>query len=341
MIRFESAPGQQVGVRIASSALWECVSSLRVMRDPARYAPLRPWVRRPNTLRHSDRQLLAGLVRADGGYVPDFVAPPPCEPGLTFYDELARLRETPAEVVSAEVERAAKESAPAAELASRFRGDARGLREAIADALERYWTISLAPDWPRLEALLDGEILARARTLALGGPGVVLNTLHPRIAYTGDGVDVESPQTARVPYGDLLLVPSVFAWPDVFTVHDPAWRASIYYPARGIGTLWTSSSGNHRPDPLALVMGRGRASVLRALAASSTTEELAVRLRLAPSSVSAHLQRLRRAGLLERLRIGPRVYYSRSAAGQGVIDAIEATAETSGWRPPSCAGPGR
>jgi DNA-binding transcriptional ArsR family regulator len=331
MIRFESSPGQHVGVRIACSALWECVCSVRVTRDPARYAPLRPWMRSATAPRDKDRHLLAALVRADGGYVPDFLAPPPREPGLTFDDELERFRATPPEVVGTEMDRAARESAPAAELATRFRRDARGLRDTIADALERYWKAALAPDWPRLEAVLEGEILARARVLALGGPGAVLNALHPSVAFAAHGIDVESPQNASVPNGgrDLLLVPSVFAWPDVFTVHDPAWRASLYYPARGIGTLWSGSSESNRSDPLETLAGRGRASVLRALTVPSTTEELAVRLRLAPSSVSEHLQRLRRAGLLDRFRLGPRVYYQRSPAGQGVVDAVSAIAEPS------------
>jgi hypothetical protein len=324
MIRFLASPSQRVGVRIACSALWECVSSVRVARDPARYAPLRPWMRRAIAARAGDLRLLAGLVRGDGGYVPDFLAPPPAGPGITFDAELARLRATPADVVGAEVARAARESAPAAALMAQFRRDPRALRDTLAGALERYWKSALAPEWPRLEAVLEGEVMGRARMLALGGPRAVLNTLHPGVTCGATGVVVESPQDATVPHDgtDLLLVPSVFAWPNVFTVHDPAWRASIYYPARGIGTLWDGWQERGGPDALALLAGRGRAAVLRALAAASTTGELAVRLRLAPSSVSAHLRRLWRAGLLERHRVGQRVYYQQSPAGRVVLDAI-------------------
>lgn len=323
MIRFVTDEGMHL--RIACSALWECVCSIRVMRDPARHTPLRPWLRRLSGTRAADVRMLAALVRADGGYIPDFLAPPPAAPNLTFGAELARLRATPADVVRQEVARAARgpAGAPAAQVLAEFGGDTQGLRDAVADALERYWAAGIAPEWARLEAVLEGEVLGRARELALMGPEAMLGALHPAIAFCERTVEVRSPQEDEVRLGtrELLLVPSVFAWPDVFTVHDPAWRASIYYPARGVGTLWDDHESTH--DRLGLLLGRSRARILRALTRPACTGELAARMGAAPASVSAHVRRLHKGGFLDRTRIGRHVFYQTSTTGRAILAAVD------------------
>ena len=62
----------------------------------------------------------------------------------------------------------------------------------------------------------------------------------------------------------LLLVPSVFVWPRVVAVVDPAWPPTVVYPARGIGTLWDPGRAAG-PEALAALLGAGRAAVLAAL----------------------------------------------------------------------------
>lgn len=333
MIRFVVPDSGRFHVRIAWSALWECVCSVRVWQAPARHAPLRPWIRRPSAVRAGDLRLLAGLVREDG-YIPDFLAPPPSGPNLSFQDEISHLRETAGEVVAAEVTRVAAVAAESGraetfELLARFAHDPYGLRDAVADALERYWQEVIALEWPRFLALLEGEVLSRGRALALHGAGVVLGALHPAVAYRTGAIEVESPQQGEVSgmSSELLLVPSVFAWPDVFTVHDSAWRASIYYPARGVGTLWerprAEPSGTGGPDRLVMLAGASRAKVLRAINYPSTTAELAAVLGTASPSISAHVQRLYEAGLLERTRVGRRVFYHRSSVGTALLTALD------------------
>ena len=45
----------------------------------------------------------------------------------------------------------------------------REMVDRLADALETYWQATLADDWPQLRAVLEGEMLARARALACLG----------------------------------------------------------------------------------------------------------------------------------------------------------------------------
>ncbi len=72
-------------------------------------------------------------------------------------------------------------------------------------------------------------------------------------------------------------------------------------------------------EPLRAALGRGRASVLKSLVVPSTTTELARVLGASPGSVSQHLSRLRRAGLVEPHRVGRRVYYRLSSSGESLL----------------------
>ena len=69
-----------------------------------------------------------------------------------------------------------------------------------------------------------------------------------------------------------------------------------------------------------VALGDSRASVLKSLLpVPTTTAELARQLDLAPAAVSAHLSRLKDAGLVEPHRNGKRVYYRLSCAGTSLL----------------------
>ena len=69
-----------------------------------------------------------------------------------------------------------------------------------------------------------------------------------------------------------------------------------------------------------VALGDSRASVLKSLLpVPTTTAELARQLDLAPAAVSAHLSRLKDAGLVEPHRNGKRVYYRLSCAGKSLL----------------------
>ena len=72
-------------------------------------------------------------------------------------------------------------------------------------------------------------------------------------------------------------------------------------------------------DRLDLLLGHGRATVLRALDRPATTTELARRLSYAPSTVSAHLDVLARAGLVDRHRVRRSVFYGLNETGSSLV----------------------
>jgi hypothetical protein len=114
----------------------------------------------------------------------------------------------------------------------------------------------------------------------------------------------------------------VFVWPDVISDFEPpsspggrpTRQPTVIYPAHGVAGLWDEPGGT-ASEALTTLLGRGRATVLTALAQPATTTALAQRLGFAPSSVSAHLSVLRAAGLLVSTRHGHQVVYEQTPLG--------------------------
>ncbi|MGW2631807.1 DUF5937 family protein [Streptomyces chattanoogensis] len=305
-------------VRFAISPLCETHEAVRTLRRTERHGYHRPWLRRL-------RETVAGLdlsplwlFMPSPGYTPDFLGRPPDVPLAGFDEELARLRATDPAVARAEMAKSLA-CVPGAAGSARGRAaladPARAVRE-LADVTERAWHALLAPDWPRLRALLEAEIAYRSRQLAAGGLKLLFADLHPRLAWSGDTLTVRT-RTDFVQVQDLdgrgvLLLPSVFVWPDVVSGFDPPWQPTVIYPARGIGGLWSEPEAG---PALVRLLGANRAAVLAALDTPATTTALAHRLGLAPSSVSAHLSVLRDAGLLASRRDGHQVRYERTPLG--------------------------
>jgi DNA-binding transcriptional ArsR family regulator len=189
----------------------------------------------------------------------------------------------------------------------------------LADALEEAWRVLVAPEWPRLRALLEADVAFHSRRLAEVGLGALLPELDSRLSWNGRTLTLSlHGEYARDLGGQgLVLMPSVFSWPDVITGFEPPWQPTVVYPARGLAGLWTEPA-DRTPGALARLLGANRAAVLCALDDPATTTALAHRLRLAPSSVSAHLTVLRDAGLLTTRRYGHQVLYERTPLGMAL-----------------------
>lgn len=311
-------------IRFAVSPLCETHEAVRTLRRADRHGYHTPWLRRM-------RETLAGLDLSPlwlfmpsppPGYTPDFLGRPPDTPIADFDAELARLRATDPALARAEMAKSLA-CTPGALASARGRAaladPARAIRE-LADATERAWHALLAPDWPRLRALLEAEIAYRSRQLAGGGLQRLFADLHPLVSWSGDTLTVRTRidfvQMQDLDGRGVLLLPSVFVWPDVVSGFDPPWQPTVIYPARGIGGLWAEPAAG---PALARLLGANRAAVLAALDTPSTTTALAHRLGLAPSSVSAHLSVLRDAGLLAARRHGHQMLYERTPLGLALL----------------------
>jgi DNA-binding transcriptional ArsR family regulator len=324
-------------VRLASSPLWETVSSFGVLLHHGHRTMHAPWATRARrVLPGTDLSALLAAMCIERA-CPDFLSPPPESSAKSFGEELERLRETSPEVIFEEVELLTHEAKelfgdlhPTQEqLLGIYLKDPEGSLKRLVDALRRYHELAISPYWPRMRELLEGDTIKRGQALALGGVEALLSGLHPKATYSGGVLELDKPYNAVVePAGrGIALVPCVFVTPRVEVLVQPGYRPTVAYGPRGVANLWSSSSPTPNGTALEAALGAGRASVLKGLLpVPRTTTELAHQLRLSPAAVSAHLSRLKDAELVEPHRSGKRVYYRLNHAGEsllGIFDELE------------------
>ncbi|MFJ3596408.1 DUF5937 family protein [Streptomyces sp. NPDC090126] len=304
--------------RFALSPLFETQEAVRTLSRPYRHGYHLPWLRRIREAAAALDLEPLWLLMPDAGHNPDFICPPPIGPLATFDEEIAGVRAVDPQVAREDMASALAERPGARDSATgrRLLADpARAVRE-LADLLERAWQVLIEPYWPRLRALLEADIAHHSRRLADSGLEGLLSEVSSQLSWNGSTLTVEGTRGdhEQVLGGQgLVLMPSVFVWPEVVGGHRAPWQPGLIYPARGIGGLW--SGAERTPQSLARLLGRVRADVLCALDEPAGTSALAHRLGLAASSVSAHLSVLRGAGLLTSRRYGHQVLYERTPLG--------------------------
>ncbi|MGP3974902.1 DUF5937 family protein [Streptomyces sp. 8N114] len=313
---FDFTSADLARLRFAFSPVSEAVASLRTLQDPGRHALHLPWIHavRPR-LAGLDLRLLLALVPL-GPYIADFLTPPPTRP-LPDVDAELEL------VATADPDEAAREAGrvPGVDTppVREFLADpAAGVARA-ADELRRYWEVALAEFWPQIRGLFESEVLRRSRQLARDGAGAMFNDLHPNITWSEGRLRIRTRAWRRSGPLDgdgMILVPSVFHWPDTPVMAEP-YQPYLIYPAPGVGTVW-SQGVVPTSDALSALIGHTRARILVALSQAATTSILARRLSMTPGAVSQHLKVLCACGLITRKRSGREVFYECSQLGHSL-----------------------
>ncbi|MBQ0902285.1 DUF5937 family protein [Micromonospora sp. U21] len=307
--------------RFAISPLWEVIASVRIINQPQLFPEHLPWYERARPrLAGVDWRLLADLVQIPTLVIPTFVCTPPATSQPTLDVELATLVTTPPEAVRASLDilpgprssrLTAMHTEPVAELAR------------LAETIRAYADAAIGPYWPRMRTLLEREVLLGAQRMASDGVHGLLNHLDPYVRLEADTLRVDHivlAGTVRLDGRGLLLVPSVFGGPRVWSNFGSPGQPVLRYPARAVATLWERDPAP-RGQGLARVLGRTRATLLHELAVPTSTLELAGRCGLTPGTVSQHLGALRDAGLVGAHRAGRFVLYARTTAGEAVVNA--------------------
>jgi DNA-binding transcriptional ArsR family regulator len=318
VIRIELTDDDLGRTRLALSPLWELVASLFWLHKDEPAHEYAPWVARTRTaLRGVDLGPLDLSIELPQ-YVPDFAAPIPIDPLPTLAAEIETVRATDPAVVRADIVEYFGDDPPAPWDA--FVGRPKEMADRLADAMHAYWDAALADDWPRLRAVVEGEMLGRARALALSGPTAVLEELHPNVRWRRPVIELYKDKEfdMHLEGRPLVLIPLVFTRSVLMGVSEGQRAVALGYQARGTSALWAPSEDDEA-DRLDLLLGHGRATVLRALDQPATTTELARRLSYAPSTVSAHLDVLARAGLVDRHRVRRSVFYGLNQTGSSLV----------------------
>lgn len=322
MLELEFTARDLAYTRFAISPLWEVIAAVRVLKGAGH--PLhRPWSDQAAArLRRStlDWDLLADLVPVPTRVIPGFVAPPPSTPVPDLDVELATLRATPHARVRRE-----RATIPEIRTASTevLRDDPATGLAMLCDLIAEFWELTLAPFWPRIRSVAEGDVLYRARRLTEAGTRALFADLDPSVQWADERLLVSHrhvSDTRGLRGRGLLLVPSVFVWPRVFSITTPGWQPTLRYPPRGIATLWERRTVS-APAALAAVLGASRATLLSELDTPASTSDLARRTGLSPGGVSQHLTALRAAGLVNAHRTGRFVHYARTEIGESLLTA--------------------
>jgi DNA-binding transcriptional ArsR family regulator len=194
------------------------------------------------------------------------------------------------------------------------------LAEQAATELHVFWNSTIRPYWAGMRRRLEDDVEARTRLAARSGIAAAWRSLDERLSVDDAGLWIESALTIDVAWGGrIMFVPSCVE-PTISAIVDPCHERGtvMHYRARpGVDRQADSASG-----PTAGVMGRTRAALLASLDTARTTQELSRLHGRATATISYHLTRLHRAGLLTRRRSGLNVYYQRTASAEVLLQSV-------------------
>ncbi len=327
MIRIEIDEPTLSRTRIAISPLAEVACSLFLLERNTGAVPwpYDGWARRTREILRTDAATApVSLYLHLPSVSPDFLCPPPPGPMPTIGEQLDQLRATTAAVVEAEFAKHYPDGV-VPESMRPFRDDRQAALDRLADGVQAFWDAAIAPFWPAMRAALDEEVLLRARALAADGPDALLSQLHDRVLWNRPVLTLVKPldQSFEAVNQRLLLVPLIFSRGALMCSGDQRDLIMVTYQSRGAAVLAeTPVAPPVADDRLAILVGRGRAAVLRALTVPATTTGLATALGLAPSTVSEHLAGLLAAGVVHRRRAGRRVLYGLEPAGLALVKLL-------------------
>ncbi|WP_336215382.1 ArsR/SmtB family transcription factor [Nonomuraea sp. LPB2021202275-12-8] len=308
--------------------MWEVAPSFRLLRSNTAHPVHRPWtdqVRPRMVAAGLDRGWLSELIPPTG-YVPDFLNPAPAGPAPTPAAEWEAIRASPADRVRQDLDHLARHQGNLGPRLRTLRADPQTHLAKVTEEIETYWELALAPYWARIRAVLDADILHRARTVAEHGAGRLFNDLHTTVSWDDNALLMtrrKQPLTRKTAGTGLLLIPSAFTGPGLrtrTTLPDPP---QLVYPARGVGSIWNARPAP-RADALAAVLGRSRTLLLAELDTPASTTQLAHRTGLSPAGVSQYLTALRNVGLVSAHRAGRSVLYARTMAAETLLKAASA-----------------
>ncbi|GGZ13272.1 ArsR/SmtB family transcription factor [Streptomyces nitrosporeus] len=323
MLRIHFTDADLVRTRVAAAPdpLWEiCLSLHRLQTRHGRWA-YADW-HRATRARIQDthftrtlRTLLLPLVPR-AAYFPDFLTPPEGAEGLD--SGLEAVLTTPPSRVLHEVgvlSRTSRTPSWAPRLAEP------GMRGELVRAMRAYHDMAIAPYRERVQARIDAERTARARTVLDHGADGLLEGLGPCLRWRRPVLHTVYPEDRDMSLGGrgLRLVPSYFCWGNPVAFADASLDPVLMYALCHEPHPGPLPGGTGSDAPLTVLLGRTRSTVLRAAATGATTGEIARTAGISAPSASRHTTALRDNGLITSHRQGMRVLHTLTPLGAALL----------------------
>ncbi|MEV7223978.1 winged helix-turn-helix domain-containing protein [Streptomyces sp. NPDC093681] len=304
--------------RFVVSPLDEVLACLKLLHaGVAGHPGERAWLdtHRPAHLRRMAADPVAALLVDAGlgrGWNADFLTPTPVE-GLGFEEGVARIRATRPDEARADLTVCLGGPLPAVL-------DRDDLPERAAALLTEVWTEAVRPDWARRRRVLEADVVARTARVSRGGWAAVLDDLRPGTRWLGDSrlqINLNPYPPRELSGAELILAPITPQRHGWVAWEEPE-RYAVIYPCAG---ALADDVARHVPAALGALLGPARAAVLTLLGTPMSTSQLVGVTGQALGSVGRHLRVLLDAGLVERRRAGRSVLYSRTPAGEVLVEA--------------------
>ncbi|BDH03951.1 transcriptional regulator [Streptomyces seoulensis] len=319
VLRFHFSAEDLARTRVAAAPhpLWEIAASLHRFQTPAGRWAYAHWYRtarerlREAGLENAVRQILLPLYPR-ASYWPDFLTPLEGAAGLEA--GLKAILATPPDRVTAELAALARVRRVPPHLA---RLPEKEGRDELVGVLRAYHRTVIEPHEEWMHESVHTERMRLARHLLDGGTEGLLGGLGPAVRWRHPRLEIgayPAHQDVRLEGRGLLLIPSYFCWKGPVSLADPALPPVLTY------SLHHEPS---RPAPgspsLEVLLGRARATVLRATAAGATTTEAARRAGVTPATATHHTTALRDAGLITSHRHGNSVVHTLTLLGATML----------------------
>ncbi|NUR70085.1 MAG: winged helix-turn-helix transcriptional regulator [Hamadaea sp.] len=325
MLRIHFTATDLANTRLAPQPdpLWEAALSMHYLRSRDTPLMLAPWraavvhaIRR-NPAFQDDLQPLF-MMNPPLGYFPDFLTPAQSREG--FEAGLEAVLSTPSAQLRREVSLVTVPSRRRSAVDGLYHGELTALHR-LERGFRLYRAVALDFHWAEIAAAFDADRSVRVRQLVDEGIGAMLSGLHPT-AYFRDGVlhigswGMDSDRDIHLGGRGLTVIPCYFKRASqLMVLADSNLPPVLVYPLDHTSRL--RAAAQHAP--LAALLGATRAGVL-ASAASLTTTEIALRLRISVPAASRHLAILRDAGLVASVRHRNSVIHTQTPAGLVLLE---------------------
>jgi len=301
--------------------LWETVLSLHILRTQRADLLHGEWRRRVTSeLRASSLLPTLGTLftlNPTTGYFPDFLTPLEGIEGLE--SGLDAITFTSGRRLRRDVSILAEERSLRPDVRGLADGQAQAVRS-LTTAMRSYYEFALAPEWSRIEAVVESDRARRIRAVAASGAEGLLASLRPGSRWRAGELQVNYPfeQEMHLDGRGLLLVPSYFCWRDPVTLLDPELPPVLVYPAeRPLGNAGRPGTPRRA---LAALLGATRAAVLAAIGDGCSTTDLANRVGVSLAAASQHATVLRNAGFVSSQREANTMLHSVTPLGLSVLN---------------------
>jgi DNA-binding transcriptional ArsR family regulator len=233
--------------------------------------------------------------------------------------QVAALHDLSPDAFLADLERTYRTDAPPVQWRAAAERPARWLH-GYASALADVWN-TVEPLWKRARPLLDREVERVGVTTVRGGPELLLGALGERIVHVEGGLRFPGSPAGTYELGErtLVLTPMLAGRDALVLGLDDPGAVWIAYPVPGADSLWRKPVAP-AVDELSALVGPVRADLLCALDQPMTMSMLATDMKIAPSGLTYHCDRLRAGRLITRERRGREVWIARTNRADELLE---------------------